>query len=282
MLAIFKQIPERKKGKKAHRHINLLINSKRNKVGYELKLRKNIFSFMLKFSAKTFTHLILNNSKKYFLLFNQSNRLELAIPSSKINPLYRIFNTHVSGYLRGKTKTAPNLISNLLTWPRFFLHRTIFRMEMMDGMIIYSITYLIASVLFSSATEKVSDLAVVFQLPELYECEELHHHQLLLLLLEGLIPHRHELLTDLFFLLSNLYSRCQLIQEPLLSNILKSLLYKLPLWPRHVHGLLFELSADDAYGQLEIVDQPVQILILPYFWFFHSFLLFLRPFLYIE
>ncbi|RNA26280.1 hypothetical protein BpHYR1_025133 [Brachionus plicatilis] len=30
------------------------------------------------------------NSKKYFLLFNQSNRLELAIPSSKINPLYRI------------------------------------------------------------------------------------------------------------------------------------------------------------------------------------------------
>ncbi|RMZ94060.1 hypothetical protein BpHYR1_017379 [Brachionus plicatilis] len=33
--------------------------------------------------------------KIYFILFNQSNRLELAIPSSKINPLYRIFNTHV-------------------------------------------------------------------------------------------------------------------------------------------------------------------------------------------
>ncbi|RNA37374.1 hypothetical protein BpHYR1_027524 [Brachionus plicatilis] len=42
MLAIFKQIPERKKakkGKKAHRHINLLIRSKRNKL--KLTQRKN-------------------------------------------------------------------------------------------------------------------------------------------------------------------------------------------------------------------------------------------------
>ncbi|RMZ95414.1 hypothetical protein BpHYR1_044823 [Brachionus plicatilis] len=41
----------------------------------------------------------LNIQKKIFSFVYQSNRLELAIPSSKINPLYRIFNAHVSGPL---------------------------------------------------------------------------------------------------------------------------------------------------------------------------------------
>ncbi|RNA24664.1 hypothetical protein BpHYR1_039021 [Brachionus plicatilis] len=60
---------------------------------------------------------IIKFKKKNFLLFNQSNRLELAIPSSKINPLYRIFNTHVSENI---LKYHNNILNGIIKWPNIY------------------------------------------------------------------------------------------------------------------------------------------------------------------